>query len=141
MNIHQPQEELSFTTVLAYPDWNRPFTLHTDANSIGVGAVVMKNHGSKEVVIVYASHRFSRTDSRRGPTERECMAMLWGVRHFCQFLAGRRFSLVTDCSALIWLFRSRSFSPKLHRWALRLVEYDIVLRWRVGAKNLMPDAP
>ena len=91
-------------------------------------------------MIAYASYRFSRTDSRRGPTERECTAVLWGVGHYRQFLAGRRFNLITDCSALTWLFRSRNLSPKLHRWALRLAEYDIVLRGRAGTESLMPDA-
>ena len=133
------KKSLASATALAFPDWNQPFTLHTDASSIGAGAVLTQDHGSKEIVITYASHSFSRTDSRRGPTERECMAMLWGVGHFGQFLAGRRFSLVTDCSALTWLFRSRNLSLKLHRWALHLTDYDIVLRWRVGAENLMPD--
>ena len=91
-------------------------------------------------MIAYASHRFSRTDSRSGPTERECMAVLWGVGHYRQLLAGRRFNLITDCSAPTWLFRSRNLSPKLHRWPLRLAEYDIVLRWRAGTENPMPDA-
>ena len=68
------------------------------------------------------------------------MAVLCGVGHFRQFLAGRRLSLVTDCSALTLLFRSRNLSPKLHRWTLRLAEYDIVLRWRAGTENLMQDA-
>ena len=134
------KKSLASPTVLAFPDSNQPFTLHTDASSIGAGAVLTQYHGSKEVVIAYASHRFSRTDSRRGPTERECMAVLWGVGHYRQFLAGRRFNLITDCSALTWLFHSRNLSPKLNRWALRLAEYDIVLRWRAGTENLMPDA-
>ena len=66
--------------------------------------------------------------------------MLWGVRHFRQFLAGRRFSLVTDCSALTWLFHSRNLSPKLCKCALRLAENDMVLRWQAIAENPMPDA-
>ena len=132
------KKNLASSTVLAFPDWNRPFTLHTDASSIGAGAVLTQNHSRKEVVIAYACRRFSRTDSRRGPTERESKAVLWGVGHFLQFLAGLRFTLVTDCSALTWLFRSRNLSPKLHRLALRLAEYDIVLRWRAEADNLMP---
>ena len=134
------KKSLASPTVLAFPNWNQPFTLHTDARSIGAGALLTQNHGSKKVVIAYASHRFSRTDSRRGPTERECMTVLWGVGHYRQFLAGRRFNLITDCSALTWLFRSRNLSPTLHRWALRLAEYYIVLRWRAGTENLMPDA-
>ena len=89
------KKSLASPTVLAFPDWNQPFTLHTDASSIGAGAVLTQNHGSREVVIAYASHRFSRTDSKRGPTERECMAVLWGVGHYRQFLAGRRFPFLT----------------------------------------------
>ena len=83
------KKSLASPTVLAFPDWNQPFTLHTDASSIGAGAVLTQIHGSKEVVSANTSHRFSRTDSRRGPTERERMAVLWGVGHYRQFLAGR----------------------------------------------------
>ena len=68
------------------------------------------------------------------------MAVLWAVAHFRPYLAGRRFTLVTDCSALTWLFRSRELSPKLHRWALRLMEYDMELRWRAGTSHQLPDA-
>ena len=95
--------------------------------------------GQEERVLAFASHRFSKTDSRRGPTERECITDLWSIKHFRQYVAGRRFTLVTDCSALPWLFRSRNLDPKLHRWALILQEYDIDLRWRAGSANLVPD--
>ena len=47
---------------------------------------------------------------------------------------------MTDCSALTWLFRSRDLSPKLHRWALRLMEYDMELRWRAGTSHQLADA-
>ena len=67
------------------------------------------------------------------------MAVLWPIKHFRQNVAGRRFALVTGCSALTWLFRSRNLDPKLHRWALSLREYDIDLRWRAGSVNLVPD--
>ena len=67
------------------------------------------------------------------------MAVLWAIKHFGQYVARRRFTLVTDCSALTWLFRSRNLDPKLHRWDLSLQEYDIDLRWRAGSANLVPD--
>ena len=72
-------------------------------------------------------------------TEREYMAVLWTIKHFRQNVVGRRFALVTDCSALTWLFRGRNLDPKLRRWALSLQEYDIDLRWRAGSANLVPD--
>lgn len=40
----------------------------------------------------------------------------------------------------IWLFESQDIPPKLHRWALRLMEYDIDLEWREGRKHHLPDA-
>ena len=123
----QLKQALTSPKVLAFPDWGYTFTLHTDASSTGAEAALTQRKQNKEFVIAFASHRFSKQDARRGPTERECMAILWATKHFRQYLAGRRFILITDCSALTWLFRSRELSPKLHRWALRLVEYDIVL--------------
>ena len=131
---------LASPTVLAFPDPNKPFELHADASVVGAGAVLMQNIGGVPRVISFASHRFSRTDSRRGPTERECMGVLWGVEHFKPYLAGREFKLITDCSALTWLFRSRELCPKLHRWALRLMEYSIDLVWKAGAQHVLPDA-
>ncbi|CAB1096027.1 unnamed protein product [Ectocarpus sp. CCAP 1310/34] len=89
--------------------------------------------------VAFESHRFLLTDARRGPT-RECMGVLWSVDYFHPYLAGRQFKLVTDCSALRWLFRSRELCPKLHRWALRLMEYDMVLEWKAGVEHVVPDA-
>lgn len=66
---------------------------------------------------------------------------LVGVGHFPSFLAGRAFTLITDCSALLtWLFRSRELDPKLYRWALRLIDFDMTLQWRVGTFHQIPDA-
>ena len=56
--------KLHLTTppVLAYPDFTRPFIVHTDASSCGLGAVLYKNNGGKENVIAYASRGLSRTE-------------------------------------------------------------------------------
>ena len=133
------KQTLTSPTVLAFPDWNSTFIVQTDASSAGAGAVPLQPVGCEERVLAFASHSFSKTNSRRGPTERECMAVLWAFKHFIQYVEGRRFTLVTNCSALTWLFRSRNLEPKPHRWALSLQEYDIDLRWRAGSANLVPD--
>ena len=114
--------------ILAFPMWDKPFVLHTDASATGAGAALTQEHEGVERVIAYASHRWSVTDARRWATERECMAVLWAVAHFRPYLAGKPFTLVTDCSALTWLFRSRDLDPKLYRWSLRLGEFDIIMR-------------
>ena len=102
---------LASPTVLAFPDLDNTFELHTDASTVRAGAVLMQNIDGVSRVIAFASHRFSRTDPPRGPTERECMGVLRAVDHFRPYLAGRQFKVVTDCSAITWLFRSRELCP------------------------------
>ena len=59
------------------------------------------------------------------------MAVFWAVDHFRPYVWGRRFT---------WLFKSRDLSSKLHRWALRLIEYDMDLQWRPGTGHQFPAA-
>ena len=131
---------LASPTVLAFPDLDNTFELHTDASTVGAGAVLMQAIDGVSRVIAFASHRFSRTDACRRPTERKCMGVLWEVDHVRPYLAGRQLKVVTDCSAITWLFRRRELCPKLHRWALRLVKYDMLLEWRAGVQHVVPDA-
>ena len=102
--------------ILAFPIKDRPFVLHTDASAAGAGAGLKQENEGAERPLAFVSHKWSATDSRRGGTERACMAVLWAVEHFRPYLAGRPFTLVTDCSALTWLFRSRNLNLKLYRW-------------------------
>lgn len=83
---------------------------------------------------------WSKADAGRSATEREVMAALWAVEHHRTYLWGRKIALITDCSSLTWLFKKQTLSSKLHRWALRLMEYDMELRWRPGANHQLPDA-
>ena len=133
-------EFLTSPLILALPNWEVIFRLHTDASELGAGAALTQETRGAERVIGYASHRWSRTDAKRSATEREVMAVLWAIQHHRPYLWGRKFVLITDCSALTWLFKSQALSSKLHRWALRLMEYDMDLQWRPGANHQLPDA-
>ena len=49
--------------VLAYADYTKPFVLHTDASTMGLGAVLyQKQEDGKERVIAYASHTLNRAE-------------------------------------------------------------------------------
>ena len=91
---------LTSPPILILPSWVRAFNLHTDASELGAGAALTQTPEGAERVVAYASHRWWRSDSKRSPTEREVMAVLWAVEHFRPYLWGRRFTLITDCSVL-----------------------------------------
>ena len=65
--------------ILAFPIWDKPCVLHTDATIEGGGAALTQENEGAERVLAYASHRWSSTDARRETTERECIAVLWAV--------------------------------------------------------------
>ena len=133
-------EALTSPPILALPVWTEPFSLSTDASEIRAGAVLTQFIEGMEKVIAYGSKSWSRGDSKRSATDRECMAVMWAVSKFQPYLWGQPFTLITDCSALTWLFKSQSLAPKYHRWALRLMEHDITLKWRPGTQHQLPDA-
>lgn len=133
-------EALTTHPVLALPDWELPFTLHTDASTLAVGSVLTQPVEEREAPIGYASKRFSRAEEKLSANDREVLAALYSLDYFKVYLQHRRFTLITDCGAIIWLFTSQNLSPKMHRWALRMMSYDMDLKWRKGTDNLIPDA-
>ena len=50
---------LTSPPILALPDWDKPFRLHTDASEIGVGVVLTQFSDHLENILIYASHKWS----------------------------------------------------------------------------------
>ncbi|OWY97188.1 reverse transcriptase [Phytophthora megakarya] len=82
----------------------------------------------------------SQTEPNYGITELEYAAVVWAIKMFRPYLYGRRFTLVTDNSALKWLMTSPNLTGKLHRWALVLQEYEFEVQYRPGSQNVVADA-
>ena len=131
--------------MLAFPDSNRPFMLHTDTRFVDAGAVLTQKTKIKDVVIASSvSYHFSRTASRKRPTARECMTVLWGVGHFWQFLPGRRFNLIANSSALTRCFCYESWYKIMEKYGkmkgtsrahTHFITEDALFELGVGMRN------
>ena len=121
--------------ILAYPQFDKPFILQTDASDQGLGAVlVQKDSNGFERVISYASRSLIDREKGYSATEKEALAVVYATDYFRPYLLGKKFTVVTDHSALRWL---HSVEPKgrLARWVMCLQEYDFDILHRPGSEN------
>eukprot|EP00731_Ephydatia_muelleri_P005310 Em0002g1486a len=129
---------LTEAPVLAFPRFDRQagtMVLQTDASGVGLGAV-LEQEGH---VIGYASRTLSRSESNYSVIQRECLAIVWGMKQFRHYLLGRPFQLMTDHAPLQWLAEQKS-EGLLCRWALAVQEYDFSIVYRKGVSNGNADA-
>lgn len=128
--------------VLCTPNFNLEFTVHTDASSVGLGAILSQVQDGKERVVCYGSKALSATQRRYSATDRECLAIYWALHLWRIYLLGRRFTVVTDHSALRWLFESNHRDPhnRLARMVHSLQEFEFNVVYRAGVQHTNADA-
>lgn len=124
--------------VLAHPDFGKEFLLTTDASDYAIGAVLSQGPMGKDKPIAYASRTLSKTEENYSTTEKEFLAMYWAVKHFRQYLWGRKFKLITDHQPLTYSLSNTN--RRIFRGKLELEEYDYELVYKPGRHNVVADA-
>ena len=131
--------------MLVHYNPNLPMRLAVDASAYGVGAVlshVMPDGIEKPVA--YASRTLSQAERNYAPTEREGLAVVFGVKKFHQYLFGLKFTIQTDHKPLLGLLgMEKSISAlsaaRLQRWALLLSAYNYMLVYKYGRDHANAD--
>lgn len=90
--------KLAFTkdSILKLPDINLPFVLRTDASSCDIGAVLRQYVDGCPLPCAYASRKLLDREKRYSTIERECLAIIFGVKRFEYYLVGKEFVLEVD---------------------------------------------
>lgn len=115
----------------------------TDASLKGISAlVVQEDEEGKTRVIACASKSLTRTEQAYPQTHREALAIVWGVEKFHYYLAGRKFTIVTDHEPMKYIFgnscckTNKRAITRAEGWALRLSPYDYDVRTIAGSTNI-----
>ena len=99
--------------ILAFPDFNKPFLLETDASGRGLGAVLSQKQADGWYhPIAYASHIMNETEQRYHSNKQEFPALKWAVKEqFHEYLSlygknRNKFAVQTDNNPLTYIFSS-----------------------------------
>ncbi|KAG0929270.1 hypothetical protein G6F26_012082 [Rhizopus arrhizus] len=112
---------LTTAPVLTRPDFNKPFILVTDASKAGLGCILTQlDENGHEHPVIFASRGLRSSEINYAPTKLECLAVIWAVNMFRPYLLGKRFTIITDHSALHGLLKSPNPNG-----IIALAEYDL----------------
>lgn len=126
--------------VLAYPVFDKPFFIATDASDTALGAVLMQEEAGKFHPIFYASRSLTPTERRYSVTKREALGVVYALRNFRYLVLGHKTILFTDHQPLRFLFRTSIPEGQLGRWAVLAQEYDMKIVYLSGKLNVVADS-
>ncbi len=120
-------------TLLAYPNFDKPFVIHTDASHHQLGAVISQDRKP----IVFYSRKLKPEQTWYTTTERELLSIVETLKEFRNILLGHRIIVHTDHKNLT----CKNFNTeRVIRWRLILEEYGPELLYIKGEKNIVADA-
>lgn len=126
--------------VLAYPDFEKTFYLTTDASNFGIGAVISQKDGNGfDRPLAFASRALIPAEINYTTTEKECLAIVWGINEYKHYLTGRKFVVLSDHRPLVWLDSIKDPGARLMRWRLKLNNYNYEIRYTPGKSNYVAD--
>ena len=129
--------------ILAYPDYELPFTLHTDASMAGLGAVLYQRQDSKMRVIAYASRTLTPTERNYNfhAGKLEFLALKWAVcEQFRDILYhAKSFTVYTDNNPLTYILTSAKLNATTQRWVSELADFNFNIKYRPGKSNVDAD--
>ena len=128
--------------VLGYPDYQLPFILHTDASTIGLGAVLYQKQEDGTKVIAYASRSLNKSEANYAPHKLEFLALKWAITEkFKDYLYGANiFDCYTDNNPLTYVLSSAKLDACGQRWVADLANFNFTLHYKRGMNNVEVDA-
>jgi len=111
---------ISDEVILHYPDFNKEFTLTTDASDYAIGAVLSQANQP----IAFISRTLSKTEESYETARKEMLAIFWAVKSFNGYLyGGSKVKIYTDHEPLTHDCNWKG-SIAVRRWKSYLDEYD-----------------
>ena len=133
---------LTSEPILAYPQWDKPFSICTDASTQALGAVLEQtNDDGTKVAVMYISRALKSHEKNYHIYELEILALVWAISVFRHYLF-KPFQVWTDNKAMTWL-KSKRDSPnkRIAQWIINLESHEFEINHRSSQQNANADGP
>jgi hypothetical protein len=135
------KQALTENPVLRIFDPLLPIILVCDASGYAASCILSQTKADgHEFVVAYADYLFDKHELNYTISEKECLAVVFGIKKFRHYVHGTDFTVITDHSALLWLNSISDPIGRLARWAILLQEYRFKVVHRKGSLNCAADA-
>lgn len=134
---------LTHPLILAYPDFDLPFVLHTDASNKGLGAVLYQRQQGTLRVIGYGSRTLTPAECNYHlhVGKLEFLALKWAIcDKFRDYLYyAPTFTVYMDNNPLTYVQSTARLNAVGHRWVSELADFSFDIRYRPGRQNADAD--
>ena len=122
--------------VLQLPDFDREFTVTTNASEVSVGAILQQDFCRGLQPLCYDSRKLNPAECRYSAYERELLGIVWAVGKWRHYLAGSHFTIQTDHDSLKNLPNQPAVNRRVWKWVQVLQGYDCDIVHIAGKANL-----
>ena len=130
---------LTTPPIMAYPDYEKPFIVHTDACKDGLGAVLYQRQDGKIRVIAYSSRTLTAAEKNYHlhAGKLEFLALKWAItEQFRDYLYyAPEFTVYTDNNPLTYVLTSAKLNATSLRWVGELADFRFQIKYRPGKSN------
>lgn len=137
------KRKLVSAPLLQPPDFSKEFIVTCDSSDGCIGGVLSQYADSEckfDRPVAYVSRKLRGPELNYTVTEKECLAAVFCLEKFNEFIEGTEITLYTDHSALTWLFKQKDLSGRLARWILSIQQYHMKVKHVKGKNNVVADA-
>ena len=114
----------------AYPDYNKPFKIYTDASDYQLGAAIIQEGQP----IAYWSRSLQSNQMKYTTTEKELLAIILCLKEYERILYGAKIEIYTDHKNLT--FKTLSIKQILC-WRTYIDQYNVDLCYIPGKENVL----
>ncbi|KAH9068732.1 hypothetical protein Ae201684P_004433 [Aphanomyces euteiches] len=131
--FEQAKRLIAERTLLAYPDFTKPFHVYTDASKLAMGGYIEQD--GKPIAFWFKTT--SPAQANYAANKLELLSIVCLLTEFRGILLGHQLIIHTDHKNLLY---SKMGNAQMHRWRLLIEEFGPRISYVPGKSNVMADS-